>query len=136
MAFRTPRDIDRRLAAKLKADIRRKDLIDTFALYRSIQVTAEINQNAGGFMSAVYDVDIKVYSEDYIVYNNVRFSIMDDFIYSRSVRNTMERLRQYFRAYLSNEYPLINFDNIQLKIRYAYFMNTPDGAPQRFSYFL
>jgi hypothetical protein len=125
MAFRTPREVDRRYTRKFKELILNKGLIDTYALYRSIQVTAEIDYNFATFMSANYTFTIKVYAEVYLVYLNERFSVTDDFINSVSFANTTEILRTYFRAYLSNEYPLLNFDNITLELNEIILMNQP-----------
>ena len=88
MAFRTPREVDRRYTRKFKELILNKGLIDTYALYRSIQVTAEIDYNFATFMSANYTFTIKVYAEVYLVYLNERFSVTDDFINSVSFSNT------------------------------------------------
>lgn len=125
MPFKTPRDIDRRLTRKLKYDIQRKGLIDTWALYRSIDVTAEIDINFGTFMSANYTYTIRIFAEEYLVYLNERFSVTDDFVKSQSYRNTIERLRRYFIAYLSNEYPLLNFENITLDLNEVILVNQP-----------
>ncbi len=62
MAFRTPKDVDRRFTRKLKDDIRRKGLLDTGALYSSIDVTAEIDYNVASFMTANYTFTVKVYA--------------------------------------------------------------------------
>lgn len=125
MAFRTPKSIDRDYTRKLKADIRKKDLIDTWALYRSIQVTAEIDLNFGTFMSANYTFTVKVFAEPYLVYLNERFSVTEDFVNSRSFRNTTDKLRLFFAAYLQNEYPLLNFDNITLEMSEIILVNQP-----------
>jgi len=125
MPFRTPRDIDRRYTRKLKDDIRRKGLLDTGQLYSSIDVTAEIDIHFGTFMSANYTFTIKIYSVDYLAYLNERFSVTEDFINSYSFANTTERLRRYFIAYLSNEYPTLNFENITLDLNEAILMNQP-----------
>jgi|SRR5690606_9485211 len=125
MAFRTPRDIDRRYTRKLKEDILNKGLIDTWALYRSIDVTAEIDLNFGTFMSANYTFTVKVYAEVYLVYLNERFSIIDDFINSRSFRNTTDRLLVFWKAYLQNEYPLLRFDNVTLDLSDIIIVNQP-----------
>ena len=125
MAFLTPSDIDRRYTRKFKELILNKGLIDTYALYRSIQITAEIDYNFATFMSANYTFTIKVYAEVYLVYLNDRFSVTDDFINSQSFANTTDRLRVYFRAYLANEYPMINFDNITLELNEIILMNQP-----------
>jgi hypothetical protein len=125
MAFRTPKEVDRRYTRKFKELILNKGLIDTYALYRSIQVTAEIDYNFATFMSANYTFSIKVYAEVYLVYLNERFSVTDDFVNSVSFANTTEILTTYFRAYLSNEYPLLNFDNITLELNEIILMNQP-----------
>jgi hypothetical protein len=125
MAFLTPKEVDRRYTRKMKELILNKGLIDTYALYRSIQVTAEIDYNFGTFMSANYTFTIKVYAEVYLVYLNERFSVTSDFINSVSFANTTEILRTYFRAYLTNEYPLLNFDNITLDLNDVILMNQP-----------
>jgi len=125
MAFKTPKDIDRRLKRKLKYDIQRKGLIDTWALYRSIDVTAEIDINFGTFMSANYTYTVTIYAEEYLVYLDERFSITSDFISSQSFRNTINRLRIYFVAYLQNEYPLLKFDNVTLDLNEVIIFNQP-----------
>ena len=123
--FRTPKDIDRRYTRKLKEDILNKGLIDTFALYKSIQVTAELDLNLSTFMSNTFTFNIKVYAEVYLVYLDEKYSVTSDFVRSRSFAQTTERLRQYFRAYLSNEYPLVSFDNMQLELSEITLMNQP-----------
>jgi hypothetical protein len=134
MAYRVPRDIDRRLTAKLKADIRSKDLIDTWALYTSIQCAANIG-TSDVFMSANVPVDIRIWSEPYIVYLNERFSITDDFVFSRSVENTLDIMQDSYRKWHKRKYPTLDADKIFLYLRDVYFMVTPDdGAPQQFSY--
>lgn len=125
MPFRTPRDIDRRYTRKFKDDIWKKGLIDTGSLHRSIDVTAEIDIHFGTFMSANYTFTVFVFAEEYLVYLNERFSITEDFINSRSFRNTTERLRRFFIAYLSNEYPLLNFENIILELNEVVIVNQP-----------
>jgi hypothetical protein len=125
MAFRTPKDVDRRFTRKLKDDIRRKGLLDTGALYSSIDVTAEIDYNVASFMTANYTFTVKVYAEVYLVYLNERFQVTNDFINSRSFANTTDRFRIYFSAYLKNEYPLLNFDNITLSPSEIILMNQP-----------
>jgi len=125
MAFLTPKDIDRRYTRKVKELILNKGLIDTYALYRSIQVTAEIDYNMATFMSANYTFTIKIYAEVYLVYLNERFSVTEDFINSQSFANTTERLRIYFKAFLQNEYPLLSFENITLDLNEVILMNQP-----------
>ena len=125
MPFRTPSSIDRDFKRKFKADIRRKDLIDTWALYRSIDVTAEIDLNFGTFMSANYTFTVFVFAEPYLVYLDKRFSITEDFINSRSFANTTNKLRIFFAAYLRNEYPLLKFDNITLELNDIVIVNQP-----------
>lgn len=125
MAFKTPKSIDKDFTRKFKADIRRKDLIDTWALYRSIQVTAEIDLNLGTFMSANYSFTVFVFAEPYLVYLDKRFSITEDFINSRSFANTTDKFRLFFAAYLQNEYPLLKFDNITLDLSDIILVNQP-----------
>lgn len=125
MPFYTPREVDRRYTRKLKEDILRKGLIDTYALYRSIDVTAEIDLNFGTFMTANYTFTVKIYAEPYLVYLNERFSIVDDFVNSRSFANTTEILNTFWKAYLQNEYPLLRFDNVTLDLYDVIIMNQP-----------
>tara|TARA_R110000744_G_scaffold48698_5_gene106213 strand:+ start:526 stop:903 length:378 start_codon:yes stop_codon:yes gene_type:complete len=125
MAFRTPKSIERDFTRKFKADIRRKDLIDTFALYRSIQITAEIDLNFGTFMSANYTFSVQVFAEPYLVYLDERFQVTNDFINSRSFQNTTDKFRLFFTAYLQNEYPLLRFDNVTLELSTITLMNQP-----------
>jgi hypothetical protein len=125
MAFSTPREVDRRYTRKLKEDILNKGLWDTGALYKSIDVTAEIDYNFATFMSANYSFTVKVYAEPYMVYLNEKYSLTSDFVASRSFQNTTERLRMFFRAYLANEYPLLNFDNITLEVNEVILVNQP-----------
>jgi len=125
MAFRTPKSIDRDFTRKFKADIRRKDLIDTWALYRSIQVTASIDLNMATFMSANYSFSVQVFAEPYLVYLDERFQITNDFINSRSFANTVDKFRLFFTAYLQNEYPLLRFDNVTLELNNITLVNQP-----------
>lgn len=125
MAFSTPREIDRRYTRKFKEDILRKGLIDTYALYRSIDVTAEIDLNFGTFMTAEYTFTIKVYAEVYLVYLNEKYSIISDFINSQSFQNTTELLTTYWKEYLSGEYPLLRFDNVRLDLNDIIIVNQP-----------
>lgn len=125
MAFRTPRDIDRRYTRKLKEDIMRKGLIDTWALYRSIDVTVEIDYNLATFMSANYSFTVKIYAEVYYVYLDEKYQLTNDFVNSRSFQNTTERLLIYWKAYLQNEYPLLKFDNVTLDLNRVLIMNEP-----------
>lgn len=128
MAFKTPRDIDRRYTRKFKEIILNNGLIDTSALYRSIDVTAEIDVNFGTFMSANYSFTVKIYAEPYLVYHIIPMQLMSQFINSRSFANTTERYKIYFRAWLSNEYPLLKFDNITLEVSNAIVVNQPSGG--------
>lgn len=127
MAFKTPREIDRRYTRKLKSDILNKGLIDTFALYKSIDVTAEIVVDFPSFMTKTFEFDIKIYAEPYLVYLNERFTVSWDFINSRSFENTTNLFRRYFIEYMKSQYPLLSFEDLRLELRDVYIMNTPDG---------
>jgi hypothetical protein len=128
MAFRTPRDIDRRFTRKFKEIILNEPLIDTFALYRSIDVTAEIDYNFATFMGANYTFTVKIYAEEYLCYHIIPRQLISQFINSNSFANTVERYRIYFRAYLQNEFPLLMFDNITLEVGDVQIMNQPPGG--------
>lgn len=131
MAFRTPKNIDRSYTRKMKELIMNAPsgdhvgLVDTWTLVRGILLTAEIDYNVGSFMSADYTFTIKIYAEEYFVYLDEPFSLTSDFINSQSFANTTEELRQYFKAYLSNEYPLLSFGNISLSLGEVEIMNQP-----------
>ena len=125
MAFRTPRDIDRRYTRKFKEIILNAPLIDTRDLYRSIDVTAEIDYNFGTFMSRQFTFTIKIYAEPYLCYHIIPMQLLSWFKYSRSFANTTERYKVYFKAYLQNEYPLLNFDNIIFELGDIQIMNQP-----------
>lgn len=127
MAFKTPREIDRRYTRKLKSDILNKGLIDTSALYRSIDVTAEIVVDFPSFMTKTFEFDIKIYAEVYLVYLNERFTVSWDFINSRSFANTTNLFRRYFIEYMKSQYPLLAFDDLRLELRDVIIMNTPNG---------
>jgi hypothetical protein len=127
MAFKTPREIDRRYTRKLKEDILNKALIDTWALYRSIDVTAEIVVDFPSFMTKTFEFDIKVYAEPYLVYLNENFTITWDFINSRSFANTTSIFRRYFIEYMRGQYPLLSFEDLRLELRDVIIVNTPDG---------
>lgn len=128
MAFKTPREIDRRYTRKFKEDILNKALIDTWALYRSIDVTAEIVVDFPSFMTKTFEFDIKVYAEPYLVYLNENFTITWDFINSRSFANTTAIFRRYFIEYMRGQYPLLSFEDLRLELRDVIIMNTPDGV--------
>jgi hypothetical protein len=128
MAFKTPREIDRRYTRKLKEDILNKALIDTWALYRSIDVTAEIVVDFPSFMTKTFEFDIKVYAEPYLVYLNENFTITWDFINSRSFANTTSIFRRYFIEYMRGQYPLLSFEDLRLELRDVIIVNTPDGV--------
>lgn len=128
MPFRTPRDIDNRYKRKFKEIILNEPLIDTFALYRSIDVTAEIDYNISTFMSANYTFTVKIYAEEYLCYHIIPNQLISKFIYSQSFMNTSERLRRYFIIYLQNEYPLLMFENITLELADVQIMNQPTGG--------
>ena len=128
MAFRTPRDIDRRYTRKFKEIILNAPLIDTRALYKSIDVTAEIDYSFGTFMSSQYTFTVKIYAEPYLCYHIIPMQLLSWFKNSRSFNNTTQRYRQYFRAYLQNEYPLINFDNITFELANIIIVNQPEGG--------
>jgi hypothetical protein len=128
MAFKTPREIDRRYTRKLKEDILNKALIDTWALYRSIDVTAEIVVDFPSFMTKTFEFDIKVYAEPYLVYLNENFTITWDFINSRSFENTTSIFRRYFIEYMRGQYPLLSFEDLRLELRDVIIVNTPDGV--------
>ena len=130
MAFRTPKDIDRRYTRKFKEIILNTPLIDTFALYRSIDVTAEIDYDVTNFMSSVYTFTVKIYAEEYLCYHIIPNQLISKFINSRSFANTTDRFRIYFRAYLANEYPLLNFDNIVVQLNNVIIVNQPPGGGQ------
>ena len=127
MAFKTPREIDRRYTRKLKSDILNKGLIDTSALYRSIDVTAEIVVDFPSFMTKTFEFDIKIYAEVYLVYLNERFTVSWDFINSRSFENTTNLFRRYFIEYMKSQYPLLSFEDLRLELRDVIIMNTPNG---------
>jgi len=128
MAFKTPRDVDRRYTRKFKEIIMNEPLIDTFALYRSIQVTAEIDYNFSTFMSANYTFTVKIYAEDYLCYHIIPDQLLSKFWRSQSFANTTERLLIYFKAYLQNEYPTMRFDNVTLDLADIEIMNQPPGG--------
>jgi len=128
MAFRTPRDIDRRYTRKFKEIILNAPLIDTRALYKSIDVTAEIDYDFGTFMSSNYTFTVKIYAEPYLCYHIIPMQLLSWFKSSRSFDNTTQRYRQYFRAYLQNEYPLLRFDNITLELANIIIVNQPEGG--------
>jgi hypothetical protein len=125
MAFKTPREVDRRFTRKLKEDILNKALIDTWALYKSIQVTAEIDYNLANYMSANYTFTVFIFAEVYYVYLDENYTLSYDFTNSRSFENTTDLLRRYFRAYLQNEHPLLNFDNITMELGRVVVVNQP-----------
>ena len=127
MAFKTPREIDRRYTRKLKEDILNKALIDTWALYRSIDVTAEVVVDFPSFMNNTFEFDIKIYAEPYLVYLNERFTVTWDFINSRSFANTTSIFRRYFIEYMKSQYPLLSFEDVRLELRDVIIVNTPDG---------
>jgi hypothetical protein len=128
MAFRTPRDIDRRYTRKFKEIILNAPLIDTRALYKSIDVTAEIDYNFSTFMSSDYTFTVKIYAEPYLCYHIIPMQLLSWFKNSRSFDNTTQRYRQYFRAYLQNEYPLLRFDNVTLELANIIIVNQPEGG--------
>jgi hypothetical protein len=128
MAFRTPRDIDRRYTRKFKEIILNAPLIDTRALYKSIDVTAEIDYSFGTFMSAQYTFTVKIYAEPYLCYHIIPMQLLSWFKNSRSFNNTTQRFRIYFRAYLQNQYPLLNFDNITFELADIIIVNQPEGG--------
>lgn len=128
MAFRTPRDIDRRYTRKFKEIIMNEPLIDTFALYRSIDVTAEIDYNVSNFMNANYTFTVKIYAEEYLCYHIIPRQLLSQFWQSQSFRNTTDRFRRYFIIYLQNEYPKLNFENITLDLNDIIIVNQPPGG--------
>lgn len=128
MAFRTPRDIERRYTRKFKEIILNAPLIDTYTLYKSIDVTAEIDLSFGTFMSAQYSFTVKIYAAEYLCYHIIPMQLMSKFIYSRSFANTTERYKVYFKAYLQNEYPLLRFDNISFELANVIIVNQPEGG--------
>jgi hypothetical protein len=128
MAFKTPRDIDRRYTRKFKEIIINEPLIDTSALYRSIDVTAEIDYNFTTFMSADYTFTIKIYAEEYLVYHIIPRQLLSKFWQSQSFRNTTDRLLIFWKAYLQNEYPTLRFDNVSLTLNDIIIVNQPPGG--------
>ena len=88
MAFKTPRDIDRRYTRKFKEIILNAPLIDTRALYKSIDVTAEIDYSFGTFMSAQYTFTVKIYAEPYLCYHIIPMQLLSWFKNSRSDRKS------------------------------------------------
>ena len=128
MAFKTPKDIDRRYTRKFKEIIINEPLIDTRALYKSIQVTAEIDYSFTSFMSANYTFTVKIYAEPYLCYHIIPNQLLSKFWKSRSFANTTDRYRIYFRAYLQNVYPKFDFDNITIEISNIEIMNQPPGG--------
>jgi len=129
MSFRTSRTVDRAFTRKFKELVLNAPLIDTFALYRSIDVTAEIDLNYSNFMSADYTFTVKIYAEEYLVYHIEGMDLINKYRYSQSFFNSVEKLRQDFITYLTKEYPLIRFDNIYLELSELLIMNTPQGTP-------
>jgi len=128
MAFKTPIDIDRRYTRKFKEIIMNEPLIDTFALYRSIDVTAEIDYNVATFMSADYTFTIKIYAEEYLCYHIIPRQLLSKFWQSQSFRNTTDRLLIFWKAYLQNEYPTLRFDNVSLTLNDIIIVNQPPGG--------
>ena len=100
-------------------------MIDTGALLQSADVTVEIDLNVSTFMSSNYTFTVKIFAEPYYVYLDERFQLTNDLVNSRSFRNTTDRLRLYFAAYLTNQYPLLRFDNITLELSEVIIVNQP-----------
>jgi hypothetical protein len=135
MAFKTPRDIDRRYTRKFKEIVLNAPLYRFGDLYKSIDVTAEIDYNFGTFMSRQFTFTVKIYAEPYLCYHIIPMQLLSWFRNSRSFDNTTQRFRIYFRAYLQNEYPLLNFDNIILELGDIQIMNQPP-SPKDYDFFL
>jgi hypothetical protein len=134
MAFRTPKEVDRRLTRKFKEVILNAPLIDTSALYRSIDVTIEVDYTFGTFMSSVYTYTVKIYAEEYLVYHIEPMDLLYNFVNSRSFANTIDLFKTYFKAYLRNEYPTLRFDNVQMELNDVIIVNQPQGGNRNFSF--
>lgn len=128
MAFKTPSEIDRRYTRKFKEIILNAPLIDTRLLYKSIDVTAEIDLSYSAVMASTFPFTVKIYAEPYLCYHIIPMQLLSWFRKSRSFGNTTQIFRLYFRAYLQNIYPSIDFTNIKLELVDIIIINQPEGG--------
>lgn len=128
--FRVPRNIENAYKRKFKEIILNTPLIDTFALYRSIDITAEIDINYSISLSSVFTFTIKIYAEEYLVYHIIPNKLISKFIYSRSFANTTEKLREAFKEHMMDLYPNLNFQNLRLDLNNVIIVNQPPGGGQ------
>jgi len=127
-SFRTPRDIEKRYTRKFKEIILNLPLIDTFSLYKSIDITAEIDRSFGTFMSAQYTFTIKIYAEDYLCYHIIPMQILSKFKNSKSFSNTTNFFKKDFQDFMSSQYPMLRFENITFDLANIIIINQPSGG--------
>ena len=95
--YNVPASIERKMEARFKRLIRKNALIDTGALYKSIQMTAWIDDS--GY------VTIKLYSEDYLKYLDDRFSLSADFLYGPKFNTILIPMYEGWINYMIKKYP-------------------------------
>ena len=75
------RDLSDELTDLVRTEIRRQDLIDTGRLVRSIEVRAVMRSN---------DIIMDILAEDYFVFVDARYDVMNNVIDSRDWENAVE----------------------------------------------
>ena len=128
--FSLPRNVENAYKRKFKEIILNTPLIDTFALYRSIDITAEIDVNYSISLSSVFTFTIKIYAEEYLCYHIIPNQLISKFINSRSFANTTEKLREAFKEHMMDLYPNLNFQNLRLDLNNVIIVNQPPGGGQ------
>lgn len=126
--FRIPREVENAYKRKYKEIILNTPLVDTFALYRSIDITAEIDINYSISLSSVFTFTIRIYAEEYMCYHIIPNKLISRFIYSRSFVNTTNKLTEAFKAHMQDLYPILNFSNLRLDLSNVIIVNQPPAG--------
>ena len=100
MAYQVSEVIEKKMSRRLQRLIRKKNLIDTGALWRSIDITAEVDD--AGF------IDVKIYSEDYLKYLDERFTVTSDFVNARGFKELVREIYEGWIPYMIKKYPLLS----------------------------
>jgi hypothetical protein len=110
MAFQVSEEIENKMKRRFQRLIRKNGLIDTGALWRSIDITATIS-DAG-------QLHIKVYSEDYLKYLDERFVLSSDFVNARGFATIAAEAYTEWVQYMTRRFPLLEgFDRVLQNVR-------------------
>ena len=105
MAFQVSEKIENQMARRFQRLIRKRNLIDTGSLWRSIDITAEVDDS--GF------IKIKIFSEDYLKYLDERFTLTSDFTRARGFNKLVRDIYAEWITYMIRRFPrLTGFEKV------------------------